>query len=119
MQTTLSNGSNINAIVFNATIEIANTTKFEFFFLLNKIYMPLIRILSSDSITYILRLIVYYLYPITCDECVRICNEAVYRKPQLNKSIQIRNVSLINISQPINVINLSKYSHILYRNYFI
>jgi len=71
--------------------------------------MSLIRSLSSNSINYILRLIVYYIYSITCDECIRISNNAVYSEPQLNLLIQIRNATLIDISSPIIVINISKH----------
>ncbi|CAF4898579.1 unnamed protein product [Rotaria socialis] len=94
MQTTVSNDSNINVIVFNATIDIDNeqsTTK------------PV----SSDSTNYILRLIVSYIYPIACNACIEICESSIYDEPQLDKLIEIRNASLIDISRPVSVINLT------------
>ncbi|CAM4961742.1 unnamed protein product [Rotaria socialis] len=94
MQTTVSNDSNINVIVFNATIDIDNeqsTTK------------PV----SSDSTNYILRLIVSYIYPVACNACIEICESSIYDEPQLDKLIEIRNASLIDISRPVSVINLT------------
>ncbi|CAF1445149.1 unnamed protein product [Rotaria magnacalcarata] len=94
MQTTVSNDSNINVIVFNATIDIDNeqsTTK------------PV----SLDSTNYILRLIVSYIYPIACNACIEICESSIYDEPQLDKLIEIRNASLIDISRPVSVINLT------------
>ncbi|CAF4894434.1 unnamed protein product [Rotaria sp. Silwood1] len=97
MQTTVSNSSNITVIVFNATIEIddENSTK---------------KIISSDSINYILRLIVYYIFSITCNLCIEISNNAVYNEPQLDKLIQIQNASLIDISRPVTVIQIISMS---------
>ncbi|CAF3704506.1 unnamed protein product [Rotaria sordida] len=97
MQTTVSNDSNITVIVFNATIEIDDGNSTE-------------KIVSSDSINYILRLIVYYIYAITCNICIEISNNAVYNEPQLEKLIEIRNATLIDISRPITVIKITSNS---------
>jgi hypothetical protein len=56
-----------------------------------------------------LRLVVYYIYTITCNECVQISKDAIQKAPVLQKFIQIRNASLIFISRPISIINISKY----------
>ncbi|CAF2739052.1 unnamed protein product [Rotaria sp. Silwood2] len=93
MQTTVSNGSNITVIVFNATIEIDYEISTK-------------KIVISDSINYILRLIVYYIFSVTCNICIEISNSAVYNEPQLGKLIEIRNASLIDISRPVTVINI-------------
>jgi hypothetical protein len=71
--------------------------------------MHFIRAPSFDSTNYILHLILYYVYPVTCNVCIEISNIAVYNQPQVSKLIQIRNATLIDIPAPIFVINLSMY----------
>lgn len=44
---------------------------------------------------------------------MEISNNAVYNEPQLNKIIQIRNASLLDIYSPIIVINISKYFDVI------
>ncbi|CAF4129714.1 unnamed protein product [Rotaria magnacalcarata] len=62
---------------------------------------------SSDSTNYILRLIASYIHPIACNACIEICESSVYDEPQLDKLIEIRNASLIDISRPVSAINLT------------
>jgi hypothetical protein len=115
MQTTVSNDSNITVFVFNASIEVdEENSKIQFavFYFILFFYIGNNRTSSSDSTSFLLRLIVYYVYPIACDECLEISNNAVYGEPRLNQFIQIRNATLIDISPPILVNDISKYSNI-------
>ncbi|UJR32131.1 hypothetical protein I4U23_019599 [Adineta vaga] len=91
MQTTISNNAKINVIVYNASItsDNANTST---------------KTLSS---LYILRLVVYYIYPITCNECIQNSDDAIKRTPVLTKIVHIRNASLVNISYPSDIVKIS------------
>ncbi|CAM4768104.1 unnamed protein product [Rotaria magnacalcarata] len=75
--------------------------------LTSMIRISFFRPVSSDSTNYILRLIASYIHPIACNACIEICESSIYDEPQLDKLIEIRNASLIDISRPVSVINLT------------
>ncbi|CAF0765718.1 unnamed protein product [Adineta ricciae] len=91
MQTTLSNDSTINATVYNASItdDSENTS------------------LIPYTFVYTLRLIVYYLYPVTCDACAQSSNDAVRKTPVFVNTIRVRNATLISISHPHSILTIS------------
>lgn len=81
------------------------------FFLLFHIRLKFcfLRLTSSTSANYILRLFIYCIYPKSCTTCFQISNTSLYNKPQVNKPIQIQNASLVGITSPTSVIQISKY----------
>ncbi|CAF0949283.1 unnamed protein product [Adineta ricciae] len=91
MQTTLSNDSNINVTVFNASITDNNGNTS----------------LTAHTYIYTLRLIVYYLYPVTCYTCAQSSNDAVRKTPVFVKTIRVRNGTLISISHPHSILTIS------------